>query len=64
MVRTYRSPDGENWEQFLGWQKDFWPDIFQMGSAFFPLGTNSTDLLAVSTVAVSGHDLETTLWRI
>lgn len=63
-VGIYRSPDGENWEQFLGWQKDFWHDIFQMGCAFFPLGTNTTDLLAVSTVAVSGHDLETTLWRI
>ena len=63
-VKIYRSPDGDNWEEFLGWTKDFWPDVFQNGCAFLPDGNNSTDLLAVSTVAVSGLDLHTTLWRI
>jgi hypothetical protein len=64
MVKIYRSPDGDNWEEFLGWKKDFWPEIFQSGCAFLPPGNNSTDLLAVSTVAVSDLDLGTTLWRI
>ena len=63
-VRIYRSPDGDNWEEFLAWQKDLWPVIFQSGCASLAQGNNSTDLLAVSTVAVSGLDLVTTLWRI
>jgi hypothetical protein len=63
-IRVYRSPDGEKWEQFLKWKKDFWPEAFQSGHAFLPGGNNSTDLLAVSTVAVCGLDLATTLWRI
>jgi hypothetical protein len=63
-VKLHRSPDGDNWEEFLSWEKDFWPEAFQSGCAFFPEGNNSTDLLAVSTVAVSSFDLNTTLWRI
>jgi hypothetical protein len=63
-VEVHRSPDGDNWEEFLQWKKDFWPDVFQRGCAFLADGNNSTDLLAVSTVAVAGADLETSLWRI
>ena len=64
-VRLYRSPDGEQWEEFLHWKKDLWPmKLFQYGNAFLPDGCNATDLLAVSTVAVTGADQQTTLWRI
>jgi len=63
-VKVCRSPDGDNWEEFLQWKKDFWPDVFQSGCAFLAEGNNSTDLLAVTTVAVAGADLEMTLWRI
>jgi hypothetical protein len=38
--------------------------LFQYGNAFFPDGNNSTDVLAVTTVAVKGSDFETTLWQI
>jgi hypothetical protein len=38
--------------------------LFQYGNAFLPDGTNTTRLLAVTTVAVERADLETTLWRI
>lgn len=64
MIKIYRSPDGEAWEEFLGWNKDLWPERFLSGGAFFADGKNSTDLLAVSTVGASGLDLQTTLWRI
>jgi len=63
-VQIYRSPDGDNWEEFLRWRKDLWPGALQSGCGFFPQGQNSADLLAVSTVGVSGLDLQTTLWRI
>jgi hypothetical protein len=64
-VKLYRSGDGDYWEEFLHWKKDFWPmQLFQYGNAFLPDGTNATDLLALSTVAVSDADLQTTLWRI
>ena len=63
-VKVYRSSDGDNWEEFLMWRKDIWPAAFRSGCAFFPQGQNSTDLLVVSTVAVSGCDLHTTVWRI
>jgi hypothetical protein len=64
MVKIYRSPDGDAWEEFLGWRKDSWPEVFRSACALLPDGNNSTDLLAVSTVGVSGLDLDTTLWRI
>ncbi|HEX6504218.1 MAG TPA: hypothetical protein VF011_13325 [Terriglobales bacterium] len=64
-VKLYRSHDGERWEEFLHWRKDVWSmRLFQYGNAFLPDGQNTTDLLATSTVAVSGADLKTTLWRI
>jgi hypothetical protein len=64
-VKVYRSSGGTQWEEFLHWEKDFWPmKFFQYGNAFFPTGNNSTGLLALSTVAVAGADLQTALWRI
>ncbi len=64
-VKVYRSPDGVLWEDFLQWKKDSWGmRLFQYGNALFPDGNNTTDLLAVSTAAVEGADLVTSLWRI
>lgn len=63
-VKIYRSSDGDSWEEYLHWKKDSWPDAFGNGRAFLAGGANLTDLLAVSTVGVSGADLLTTLWRI
>jgi hypothetical protein len=65
VIKVYRSSDGDHWQEFLEWQKDAWPmRLFQYGNAFLPDGYNSTDLLAVSTIAVAGADLETSVWRI
>ncbi len=64
-VKLYRSHDGDRWQELLHWTKDIWPmRLFQYGNAFLPDGKNTTGLLAVSTVAVAGADLQTTLWRI
>ena len=64
-VKIYRSPDGDHWEEFIQWRKDLWPmRLFQYGNATFPGGQNTTRLLALSTVAVTGADMQTTLWRI
>src|SRR5580692_12730527 len=64
-VCLYGSRDGDLWSCLQQWKKDRWPmRLFQYGNAFLPDGTNTTRLLAVTTVAVERADLETTLWRI
>lgn len=63
VVRVYSSADGDIWEEFLAWKKDYWPDVLGKGCASLAGGNNGTGLLAVSTVAVSGPDLAATLWR-
>ena len=56
--------DGGDWRRLLQWRKDFWPmKFFQYGNAQLPDGENATGLLAVSTVAVAGADLQTSIWR-
>lgn len=61
----YGSLDGAHWLRQLSWKKDRWPlGLFQYGNALLPDGYNHTDILAVSTVAVSPGDLETSLWRV
>ena len=63
-VRLYGG-NGDCWKSLLAWKKDRWPmRFFQYGNAVLPDGANSTDLLAVSIVAVKGADLTTTIFRI
>jgi hypothetical protein len=58
------SEHGNSWNTVAGWRKDRWPmGFFQYGNALLPDGDNTTDLLAVSTVAVEGADLQTSIWR-
>jgi hypothetical protein len=53
------------WRRRLEWKKDRWPmRWFQYGNAFLPDGDNTSDLLAVSTIAVEKSDLQTTLYRV
>src|SRR5438128_7819899 len=64
-VRMYGSVDQATWNHLLKWKKDVWPiGLFQYGNAFLPDGRNSTNLLAITTVAVKKDDLQTTLWRV
>jgi hypothetical protein len=64
-VSVYGSPDGIQWQHVLQHKKDRWPmGWFQYGNAYLPDGTNTTSLLAVTTIAVEHADLETSIWRI
>jgi hypothetical protein len=64
-VRVYGSRDGGTWNSLLSWQKDRWPlGLFQYGNAFLPDGTNTTEYLAVSTIAVETDDLVTSLYSV
>jgi hypothetical protein len=64
-VDLFGSPDGTEFQSIASWQKDRWPmKFFQYGNAFLPDGENSTDLLAVSTIAVEGADLQTSIWKV
>jgi hypothetical protein len=66
-VRVYGS--GLNtfasWRPLLAWKKDLLPmGLFQYGNAFLPDGENSTQFLAVSTIAVQSDDLCTSLYVV
>jgi hypothetical protein len=64
-VRLYGSLDGSQWRDLMQWKKDFWlMSLFQYGNAVLPDGRNSTDFLALTTVAVDGDDLKTSIWRV
>lgn len=64
-VALYGSVRGSSWTRMQTWAKDSWSmKFFQYGNAFLPTGNNSTDVLALTTIAVKGHDLEASLWRV
>ena len=64
-VALYGSAGGSSWIKLQSWKKDSWSmKFFQYGNAFLPSGNNSTDVLALTTIAVEGHDLEASLWRV
>lgn len=62
---VYGSLNGTIWLRQLSWKKDRWPfGLFQYGNALLPDGENTTDFLAVSAIAITPCDLETSIWRI
>lgn len=64
-VRLYGSRDGMDWHSLTQWRKDFWPmSLFQYGNAILPDGRNTTEFLALTTVAVRGSDVKTSIWRV
>ncbi len=64
-VTLLGSFDGERWDSLAQWPKDRWSmKHFQYGNALLPDGENSTDLLAVTTMAVQGGDLTMSLFQI
>jgi len=67
MVRIYaaQANNPQRWESLLSWRKDRWPmKFFQYGNAFLPDGINSTQYLAVSTVAVESDDMVTSIYSV
>jgi hypothetical protein len=64
-VSVYGNADGAMWARLNSWKKDRWPErLFQYGNASLATGNNSKSLLAVTTVATEGSDLEASLWRV
>ena len=63
--RLFGTTDTNRWETVLSWKKDKYPQrLFQYGNTLLPDGENTSGLLAVSSIAVEDHDLETSIWRI
>jgi hypothetical protein len=64
-ARLYGTTDGRNWQNPLAWSKDVWPmGLFQFGNVFLPDGRNTTNILALTTIAVQKDDLQTSLWTV
>jgi hypothetical protein len=65
-VRIYGGQRGSrHWQPLLDWEKDFLPmGLFQYGNAFFPDGNNTTNYLALTTVAVKADDQVTSTYRV
>jgi hypothetical protein len=64
-VRVYAGNISRGWQPLLAWRKDHWPmSLFQYGNAFLPDGNNTTNFLAVTTVAVEADDMATSLYSI
>jgi hypothetical protein len=64
-VRIYAGGNAEDWRPLLAWRKDRWPmGLFQYGNAFLPDGDNTTKFLAVTTIAIQGDDMVTSLYEI
>lgn len=65
-VRIYGGPFGsQQFQALLAWEKDFWPKrLFQYGNIFLPDGSNTTNYLALTTVAVKSDDQVTSIYRV
>ncbi|HUJ95319.1 MAG TPA: hypothetical protein VLW84_08665 [Terriglobales bacterium] len=64
-ARVYGASDDCNWQSLLEWKKDKWPmGLFQYGNVIFPNGENRSGILALTSVAVTPGDQETSLWRV
>jgi len=64
-VQLYGSRPGRPWHALLNWEKDSLPmRLFQYGNAFLPDGLNTTNYLALTTVAVKTDDLVTSIFQV
>lgn len=62
-VRIYRGGPQDAWTPVLAWKKDRWPmHFFQYGNALLPDGDNQTSCLALTTIAVKGEDITTSIY--
>ncbi|MGH9566068.1 MAG: hypothetical protein ACRD4I_08805, partial [Candidatus Angelobacter sp.] len=63
-ARLYGNLRGSGWVPLLGWQKDRWPmRWFQYGNIVLPDGHNTSSLLAITSVALQGGGLQTSIWK-
>ncbi len=64
-VSLYGAINGRGWQSLVTWRKDIWSKkLFQYGNAILPAGENTSQVLALTTIAVAGADSTMTLWRI
>lgn len=57
--------DASAWIMLRSWKKDRLPmRFFQYGNAILPDGNNTTEFLALTTIAVEDEDLQTTISRL
>ena len=64
-INIVGSKYGREWNALSTWKKDSWPmRYFQYGNVVLPDGSNSTDILAATTIGVEEDDLTTTLWAV
>jgi hypothetical protein len=64
-VRIYASRDRNHWIPLLSFRKDYWPmRWFQYGNAFLPDGNNTTEFLAITTIAVEDDDQVISLYAL
>lgn len=64
-VRIFGGCEEKSFIPILAWEKDRWPmRFFQYGNAVLPDGENSTQYLALTTVAVKSEDVATSLYAI
>jgi hypothetical protein len=64
-VRVYGGSMSKGWQPLLSWRKDRWPmGLFQYGNAFLPDGNNTTNFLAVTTIAVEADDMTMSLYPL
>jgi hypothetical protein len=64
-VGVYGRDGNAEWASLQSWTKDRWSEkLFQYGNGFVATGNNSTNLLAITTVAVKGADLEASIWSV
>ncbi len=64
-VQLYASRGEHPWQSIRAWRKDSLPMwLFQYGTAFLPDGANTTQYLAVTTLAVEDDDLVTSIFEV
>ena len=65
IVQLWGSLNGSDWKVLQQWKKDRWPmGLFQYGNVVLTDGKNTSNVLALTTVAIEGADLETSLWSL
>jgi hypothetical protein len=66
-VRVYvgHINEPEHWRSLLNWRKDRLPmKLFQYGNAFLPDGNNTSQCLALTTIAVESDDMVTSMYSV
>ena len=65
LAAVYGSLNGTSWSRLVAWRKDLWHKrFFQYGNIVLPRGSNSSNVLAASGMAVQKEDDVMHVWRV